>query len=511
MYYYVGGERVDVDVLGPLSEDSGPPSPAEAALRPYALLGRAATQPSGRLSRREAEYLASMGLKLRDDTAPFAIAAVQPESASGSPPAGARMLVRDKETKQLHDFQRQLVVRFAEDMEEAAIASLLAEHDLLEVRKLWFARNQFVVMTADANESACARAGELHETLFGRVHYIEPVSRCSFGSRHKPNDALYGAQWQWNNRGVTSRAVAGADVCAEAAWDVSKGAGTLIAVVDRGFHVKHPDIAANIDPESSGHFHGEGQFCRNLRHMPSNSHGTFCAAQAAACADDEFGTCGIAPDADLMLLCLDAGGGVSQLELAMAIAYAVSPRKAMGDGFPKRGADALTCAEGPENGYGRLESVLKDALEYAFKEGRNGKGMPVFWAVANRNVPISNDKIVSHEYVVAVGSSTNKDTRADLCAYGEELAFLAPGENVFNARGSGLKHGPDFGTSFATPIGAGIAALMLSINPELSVSDIRDRMKKSCRKVPDMAVGVPRDNLHGFGVIDAKACVDAAV
>ena len=123
---------------------------------------------------------------------------------------------------------------------------------------------------------------------------------------------------------------------------------------------------------------------------------------------------------------------------------------------------------------------------------------------------LEHDEIASHEHVIAVGNSTTWATRARSCAYGPRLAFIAPGSHVFNLRGPYGDYGTSWGSSYAAPIGAGIAALMLSRNSNLSALEIRSLMEQNCAKVSAMADGVSRDNLHGHGVIDAKACVDAA-
>ena len=515
MHYYINKQQVEVDVLGALSEVPQSGQFAGSPSQTGEASGLFDVDAGGSLSIREREFLESGGLILTPDSdAAEALASASAAEQEPRRPCG-HVLIRDQETRQLHVFGQFLVARFANDMKETEIDHLLDANNLRRTKELCFAPNLFELRTNSESDIACFKAGELQDTLGDKLVYAEPVSACSFDQRVAPNDKFYRAQWQWNNRGLVPNTVAGADVGAEGAWDLSTGEGMLIAVVDRGFHVKNPDIAANIDYDSSGFLYAESEFSRKMEYMPTNSHGTFCAAQAAAEANNGLGTCGIAPDAKLMLLGLDSRHGVSQYEMALAIAYAVSPRRAMGNGYPERGADVLTCAEGPENGIARLESVLRDALDYAYMEGRGGndRGMPVFWAVANKHLPVNEDEIVSYETVIAVGSSTIRDRRAYDCAYGDGLAFLAPGANVFNACGSAhdYDYRPASGTSFAAPTAAGIAALMLSKRPELSAADVRTLMEQKCRKVDAMAEGVSRDELHGFGVVSAKGSVEAAI
>lgn len=385
-----------------------------------------------------------------------------------------------------------LIVKFAQDASREGCERVIRDHGMDVVRSLAFAANLYEVRTNDGT-LATEKSVELHERRPGALLYAEPVLIRFGGPRHRPNDELYPKQWQWPNVG------------AELAWDLTRGSGATIAVVDRGFHHRHRDLAPNIDPRS-GRFDSSGNFSTDMSRMPYFSHGSFCAAQAAAVANDGYGTCGIAPEAKLVLIALSSPSSVTQRDLACAIAYAAAPWAVVG-GASATGADVLTCAEGPPSGVGELELVLEEALAFAHREGRQGRGMPVFWSVANRSVPIENDRMVSYPTVIRVGSSDAHNKVASACAYGPELDFLAPGEDVWNVEGNYWDHGPDSGTSFASPVAAGIAALMLSVAPHLSAEDLRRLMRQSCRKVDTLSKGDTRNDRYGYGIVDAVKAV----
>lgn len=128
---------------------------------------------------------------------------------------------------------------------------------------------------------------------------------------------------------------------------------------------------------------------------------------------------------------------------------------------------------------------------------------------------------------MAVGASTDCDRRADYSQYGPELAFVAPSNGGWNdvitldPRGALGWNATDYktnfgGTSTACPLAAGIAALMLSQNPDLSAAEIRSLMHRSCDKIGGVtytggeAGAGGRHNEYGYGRINAFKAVTAA-
>jgi subtilisin family serine protease len=114
--------------------------------------------------------------------------------------------------------------------------------------------------------------------------------------------------------------------------------------------------------------------------------------------------------------------------------------------------------------------------------------------------------------VVAVGASNRSGQKASFSSYGSKLAFVAAGQSIFttdrtgsNGYGSGDYTTID-GTSFSSPYAAGVAALILSVNPSLSAAQVESIMQSTCRDIGTAGY----DTLTGWGMLDANAAVRAA-
>jgi subtilisin family serine protease len=114
--------------------------------------------------------------------------------------------------------------------------------------------------------------------------------------------------------------------------------------------------------------------------------------------------------------------------------------------------------------------------------------------------------------VNAVGASSRNGQRASFSSYGTKLAFIAPGQSIYttdrtgtNGYGSGDYTTID-GTSFSSPYAAGVAALILSVNPSLSAAQVESIMQSTCRDIGTVGF----DTLTGWGMLNADAAVRAA-
>jgi subtilisin family serine protease len=143
------------------------------------------------------------------------------------------------------------------------------------------------------------------------------------------------------------------------------------------------------------------------------------------------------------------------------------------------------------------------------------KASGIAQSVAGLSYPASN------LYTIAVGACTDFGLRSDYSQYGADLDFLAPSsgglKDIFTTDRTGPK-GDDpnnysqyfGGTSAATPLASGVAALMLSRNPNLTAAQIRTLMRQTCQKIGDDPYTTGRNDHYGYGRIDAKAAVTAA-
>jgi hypothetical protein len=398
-----------------------------------------------------------------------------------------------------------LTVQFSEQLSPEETRTRIEEEGLTIVRELRFSPNQFEVEIptgADVLDVANSLQ-ESEDTVYAEPTFVEYI-----GQRFIPTDPTYAQQWHLNNTGGGG-GVAGADIAAEEAWNFTRGAGIRLAVIDNGFDVAHTDLSAGIVAES-GFFDSAGNFQQTLTNFPDNDHGTFCAGMAAARHNNGIDGCGSAPESALMLVAARPDQVGTQATLARAVAYAANPSMEVAGADPATGADIIVSSLGPNGANWALTTVLQNAIVFAARRGREGRGTPIFWASSNgSNVDIAQDQVVSHPEVIAVGRSRRNDVE-DNSARGEELEFLAPGVSVVStASGGGTR--TDTGTSFAAPLSAGVGALVLSINPDLSAHALRQIVRDTCDKIGGATYDQNGHNLdYGYGRVNAfRAVVEA--
>lgn len=334
--------------------------------------------------------------------------------------------------------------------------------------------------------------------------YATPVFVEEFHQRNTvPTDPNFPQQWFLDRVGATS------------AWDFVTGVGTRLAVIDWGFHLKNADLSTAISHtgtfvETAAHL--PATFFPEASRIPQDSHGTSAAGMAIARANNAKFGCGLAFDAAWIPIVALSGGIGTQQSLARAIVFAVDQRTERPTATEALGADTISISIFP----GRqsvIDSHLSDALDFAIQKGRDGRGSVVFYAVENSNAPISNDAIASDPRIVAVGSSDRSDRRTS-SAMGAALDFLAPGKNLTTIRSS-TSINTVSGTSFATPLAAAAAALVIQAKPMISRDELISLLRITCDKV-HQGPGVVYDaNGHnpgyGYGRLNVAEAVRQAM
>jgi subtilisin family serine protease len=416
-----------------------------------------------------------------------------------------------------------LTVQLQKEFTPEVIQTKLEKERLSIRRKLKFAPNLYeVIVSADVDP--IDEANKLHQNkndfIFAEPVMIEYISRrcdqenpdenrSQQSNDSRPTDPYYKKQWQWSNDGVNGISL-NADVRAEIAWKHSRGRNVRVAVIDNSFDVRHEDLQDGVADES-GYFldNDKNDFIPGLRGYPTprygDFHGTFCAGMIGARANNGVGGCGIAPESEMLLIVSQPDQVGTQNTLARAIAYAADPSTEDVESRP--GADIISCSMGWSDGRPWImETVLELAINYAIREGRGGKGTSIFWATSNNNVDLSVDEVCSHPNVISVGRSNSSDL-ADGSAHGD-IDFLAPGKNVYSTMPNN-QYDNKTGTSFSAPCAAGVAALLLSINPDLSADRVRQILQDTCDKVGEVTYG---NNGHhpdyGYGRINATRAIN---
>ena len=293
------------------------------------------------------------------------------------------------------------------------------------------------------------------------VEYAEPdyIMRASY----VPDDPWLGELW-----GLEA-------VHATAAWDVSRGNGVVVAVIDTGVNRRHPDLAGNMwtnggeVPRNRSDDDGNGfvddvygwDFTRGRNNpIDRNGHGTHVAGTIAAVGDNGRGVVGVAFGARIMAVRgLDARGEGWALDLAKAIVYAAD-----------NGADVLNNSWGSPS----ASSVIDDAVAYA-----TSLGAVTVFAAGNQNSrylgPAANPN------AIAVAASAPGDARATFSNWGPEISVAAPGVDILSLRAATRVGGQTVhrryrilsGTSMAAPHVSGTAALLLAQDPSLAVDEVR--------------------------------------
>ncbi len=316
-----------------------------------------------------------------------------------------------------------------------------------------------------------------------------------------PNDPTYPDQWGLNNTGQAISysgglvGTSGADINAQAAWDIHTGSSSIIlAIIDTGVDYGHPEFA--------GRTVGGFDFVNNDSDpADDNGHGTSCAGIAAAAGNNSAGVAGVNWNCQIMgVKVLDAAGSGSFADVASGITWAAD-----------NGADVLSLSLG-----GGFDQSTADAVNYA-----HGLDVVVCASRGNANNTIANYP-ASLANAIAVGalSPCNNRKTTTTCdgefwwgsSYGNDLDVMAPGTRIHTTdiTGSGGYAAGDYysafnGTSAACPFVAGIAALLRSSEPGLSNEDIRDRLNTTA--VDINAAGF--DNQTGWGRVDAAAALSA--
>lgn len=280
---------------------------------------------------------------------------------------------------------------------------------------------------------------------------------------------------------------------APAAWGLTRGSEQVkIAIVDTGIDANHPDLKRQI----VGTFNAIGW--RGKLGMSGakdeNGHGTHCAGVAAAVTNNAEGIAGMAPGCRLLIAkALGEDGSGAASDLARAIRWSVA-----------EGASVISLSVGCPDDASALREAVKQAID---------AGVVLVAAMGNEGKTLKNYP-AAYPGVIAVGATTERDTSAAFSTRGSWISVAAPGANILSttptykvflnhpeAGGMDRRYGTLSGTSMATPLVAGLAALIKSRHPNWTPAQVK-------RAIEQTAVGSGRaDSRIGHGRINAAAAL----
>ena len=338
------------------------------------------------------------------------------------------------------------------------------------------------------------------------------------------NDPLLNDQWHYNNDGHIAGTKVGADANVFKAWEtgVTGSKDVVVAIIDGGFQVDHPDLKDNVwintaelngkpgvDDDGDGYvddIYGYN-FVINSSDINAHSHGTHVAGTVGATNNNGIGVCGVAGGSDgkggvKMMVCqvFDSRASSSAVaDFGAAIVYAAD-----------RGASIAQCSWGAGVADEEDKSVT-EAVDYFTKNGGGDKmngGLCIF--AAGNNGEEGNYYPGCLDKVVAVGSMAPDGSVAYYSNRGKWVDVTAPGGLEDNGQQYGVlstlpnsTYGYNEGTSMACPHVSGIAALILSKygNKQFSNETLRTLLTTS---VNDLYTQNPEyEGLMGSGYIDA--------
>ena len=345
----------------------------------------------------------------------------------------------------------------------------------------------------------------------GLFKYVEPnYVGSGHGFQNTPNDTYFNRQWSHYNDGTfsASNATSDADIDTDLAWDITQGDPNLIvAILDSGAKLDHPEFSGriwvNTNENEDGSDTDSNNFVDDINGWDfvnndndptdDHGHGTNVGGIALASGNNNLGYAGVNWNSKIMICkILDEENSGYYSWWADAIYYAVD-----------NGASVINMSVGGDGS----STLLEDAVNYAYDNN-----VPVVVSTGNQNSVIQYPAQYANAF--AIGSTNPDDTRSvpffwnetSGSNYGPALDFVAPGNYIYGLNNSSNTNYNYYwgGTSQAAPHVAGLISLLLSVDSNLTVDEIRTILEETSEdEVGDSEDTAGWDQYYGHGRINA--------
>jgi thermitase len=383
----------------------------------------------------------------------------------------------------------QVLVKFKSSVAFGMQAEILAAYDVTALSRI----DQLGVTTVRAPEGTSAE--DLISAFSRNPDIVYAHPNHYFRACLTPNDPLFKYQYALSNTGQLIGSVPGSptgtissDIKAPSAWEETTGDGTIVvAIVDSGVDLTHPDLAGNM--KSSGRDFVNGDFDASDDYV----HGTRMAGLIAAVSDNGEGIAGVAWNCKFLpVKVLDANGVGTSDKVAQGIIWAAD-----------NGASVINLSWGGASG----DETLRNAVKYACET----KGVVVVAAAGNDGGSVCYPAVYD-DYVLAVAATDYNDARASWSNTGAALDVAAPGVRILSTvptwyfSSDSLPYGYADGTSMSAAHVSGLAALIRGLKPTLTPAQVMNVIRYSCDDV-NASTYAGKDTLLGYGRINMETAL----
>ena len=402
----------------------------------------------------------------------------------------------------------EILVKFKSGVSQETIDELTARmndrvEDRIENAPGWEAIDD---LDNDNAEALIAKYKAIPQVEDAEENYEIAIDETSSLLPVLPHDPQFGEQWALANSGQRG-GKKGADISAPLAWATTTGSEeVVVAVLDSGVDYTHEDLAPNMwtRPDSIGPYQdnelgtiddvtGFNAIDNASDPMDENGHGTHCAGIIGAEGENDIGIAGVNWKVRIMpLKFMNAGGFGTTKDAIEAINYVIDRKKA---GVNVR---IISASWGGTQRSRALEAVIRKAYEN-----------DILFVAAAGNSSVNNDRnphfpsSYNVPNVVSVAALDRNDQLAGFSNYGvKSVAVAAPGVDILSTW-LGNAYEEKSGTSMATPVVSGVAALILAEHPRMSVDDLRKRLLASTDPIVTL-----KDKVTSGGRINAAKALE---